>query len=128
MLPFIFQDECAPSAQEALTLHRHSMRCRMSAGWFIAEEFDERYDTEVGGTCVLVTQSLEDFSSKVEERPAPTIVEREGCIIDYAQDGKRYTEQQAQGVMELGPVLRRLLKRKANYAEHLAKRAAQQGV
>jgi hypothetical protein len=127
MLPFIFEDECAHSPQEALSLHRHTMRFRISEGWFIGEAFDERYDTEVGGTCVLVTQSLEDFNAKGEARQAPTLVEREACIIDYGQDGKRYTEQQAHGVMELGPVLRRLLKRKANYAEHLAQRAARQG-
>lgn len=125
MFPFI-QDEGSPSPKEALALHRHSMRGRMSEGWIIGEQFDERFDTEVGGTYMLVTQSIKDFNVCIEDRPPPTFVERESCIVDYANDGKRYTVQQAQGFMELGPVLRRLLKRKANYAEHLARRAGQQ--
>jgi len=127
MLPFIFQDECALPPKETLALHRHSMRGRMSEGWIIGEEFDERFDTEVGGTSILITQSLKDFSVYIEDRQPPTFVERESCIVDYGNEGKRYTVEQAQGLMELGPVLRRLLKRKANYAEHLAQRAARQG-
>jgi hypothetical protein len=61
--PFFCMDENPLSWNDAKAIHRlrMSVTCVSGAGgWIIGERFDDRFDTEVGGTQLIVTQSLNE--------------------------------------------------------------------
>lgn len=102
---------------------RMSTTCVLGrGGWTIGERFDDRFDTEVGGTQLIVTQSLNekgeismplnDFA-ELPKQPRPP------QIVDYQED-KRYTLEEAEAIPELAPVVRRLKERIEEYEERSA--------
>lgn len=101
-------------------------------GWAIGEEYDDRYDTEVGGNHLLVSQSINeqgeiegglptsmsmDELAAIPKRPTPP------QIVDYQED-KRYTLEEAEGIEELAPVVQRLKERIAEYDAKLAEKTS----
>ena len=116
------------SPEEKLALQRH-MRHRTYAGFAthmlggeppsaIAEAFDERYDTEVGGTSFFVRQAIRpDGSVEVSDagrRPRPS------RIVDYHDGGRSITPEEAEGRRELAAVLARLREREATWTKRAA--------
>lgn len=99
-------------------------------GWVIGEVFNERYDTEVGGSQLLVTQSMSEQGeiecglptsvsmyefAAIPKRPRPA------QIVDYQED-KRYTLEEAENIAALAPVVQHLKERIAEYEARLAEK------
>ena len=125
--PFFFQDECAQTPEEPFLFSRLRMRSTTTtvcgSGWTIGERFDDRFDTEVGGTQLMVTQSFNEHGTLEGGLPLPqTIADFAALplqpslpqIIDY-QEGKTYTLDEAEVIPELAPVVQRLKERIAEY-------------
>lgn len=122
-----FMDDQALSFPSQKGLARFHIQHTYVNGWPIGEKFDDRYDTEVGGNQILVTQSLNekrfmkgglpasmslDQFSKWPKQPRPP------QVVDY-QEGRRYSLDEAETVPELAPVVKRLKERIKEYSEHL---------
>lgn len=97
--------------------------------WTIGEKYDDRYDTEVGGNQLLVSQEINEQGDIEGGLPIPTNMDelaaipkrpRPPQIVDYQQD-KSYTLEEAEGIEELVPVLTRLKERIAEYEAWLAR-------
>lgn len=124
---FIFEDEFQYSRQESLRLQRLRASLSSEGGWTIGEQFDDRYDTEVGGFHLVVTQWIDERGQmqggfdtrKMGEYPTQR---RPSVIVDYGDDGKCYTQSEASDRAELSSVLIRLNQREAKYVEFLAKK------
>ncbi len=98
---------------------RMSTTCVLGrGGWTIGERFDDRFDTEVGGTQrhstkgeieggLPTSMSLNDFA-EFPKQPRPP------QIVDYQED-KRYTLEEAEAIPELAPVVQRLKERIEEY-------------
>lgn len=122
----VILDEWAPSPEEVKNWQRLRMRSTFASGlggWAIGEEFDDRYDTEVGGNQLLVTQSINDLgeiegglpaSMSMDEFAAIPKQPRPPQIVDY-QEGKYYSLEEAEAIPELSPVVERLKARIAQY-------------
>lgn len=91
-------------------------------GWFIGEQYDERFETEVGGTHILVSQSINDEGKLVGGFRLPqTIadlkemgnkaVDNPPVIIDYEDNAKRYSLEEAEAIPEMSGVVARLKQR-----------------
>lgn len=120
----IFIDEWQPTAAERLSFYRMRMRLTFVRSWAIGEKFDERFDTEVGGTQLLVTQGIDaagnvygglKTSMTVDEFAAVPKVGRPSAIVDYDNGGKPISPEEAEGLPELAAVLARLREREAAY-------------
>ena len=92
-------------------------------GWTIGERFDDRFDTEVGGTRLIVTQSLNEKGEIEGGLPTSMSLNdfaefpkqpRPPQIVDYRED-KRYTLEEAEAIPELAPVVQRLKERIEEY-------------
>ncbi|APC19434.1 hypothetical protein BLL42_27230 (plasmid) [Pseudomonas frederiksbergensis] len=87
---FLIEDEFKLTRKEVLFWQRHRMQFTFSEGWTIGEPFDTRFDTEVGGSHFVVTQSINDkgeleggFSlDRLAEYPKQACAPR---IVDYEQ-------------------------------------------
>ncbi|NRF83801.1 hypothetical protein HQ619_07655 [Burkholderia gladioli] len=124
---FIGEDEFRISPAETLSMrrfHRHSLS---AGGWLIGERFDDRYDTEVGGSHMIVAQSIDqngrlvgglDFT-KIGQYPTEP---NSPTIVDYGDGGKAISVQEAEARPELAAVLARLRERVAAHAAHVASR------
>ncbi|MFM0742321.1 hypothetical protein PQQ51_34335, partial [Paraburkholderia xenovorans] len=118
------EDEFRFSPAETLSMrrfHRHSLS---AGGWLIGERFDDRYDTEVGGSHMVVTQSIDpngrligglDFTKigQYPTEPNPPV------IVDYGDGGKAISVQEAEARPELAAVLARLRERVAAHSAHV---------
>lgn len=106
--------------------NRLRMRATYESGienWAIGERFCDRYETEVGGRLLNVTQGIDEngqlvggltvgFSLKqLGKHPSSP---RPPQIVDY-QTNTRYTLEQARDVPELNAVAKRLAERIAEY-------------
>lgn len=133
--PRFFMDEAAPIREEIQGWNRFRMRSTFVSGlggWVIGERFDERYDTEVGGSQLLVKQSINEqgeiegglpTSMSMEDFAAVPKQARPPQIVDYHGD-KRYTLEEAEGIEELAPVVERLKERMAEYDAKLAEKTS----
>jgi len=129
--PFFCMDENPLSWNDAKAIHRlrMSVTCVSGAGgWIIGERFDDRFDTEVGGTQLIVTQSLNEKGEIEGGLPSSMSLNglaafpkrpRTPQIVDYQED-KRYTLEEAEAIPELAPVVQRLKERVAEYEERRA--------
>lgn len=130
-----FMDEASPTREEAQRWSRLRMQNTLVSGlggWVIGERFDDRYDTEVGGSQLLVTQSINDqgetegglpASMSMDEFAAIPKQPRPPQIVDYQED-KRYTLEEAEGIEELASVVQRLKERIAEYDAKLAEKTS----
>ncbi|TMU66457.1 hypothetical protein FGA82_30625 [Pseudomonas fluorescens] len=124
----MIEDEFKHTREEVLFFQRYRAQFASSEGWTIGEQFDNRFDTEVGGSHFVVTQTISDkgeieggFSlDRLAEYPKRTCAPR---IVDYEQDGKSYSLVEAEALPELAHVLVRLKERISSHASHLASRA-----
>lgn len=121
----IFIDELQFTKEQILGMQRLRALCLVHNGWPIAEPFDERYDTEVGGLIHFVRQEIHhrgdaadnelgslQLESKADVRQSPPV------IRDY-MTGDQYTLEEARLVPELSAVVERLEARIAEYHRHL---------
>jgi hypothetical protein len=117
------------SEKDTLALQRFSTRFRSAGGWPIGERFDDRYDTLVGGFHHIAEQWIDSDgglhgdwkrtdSGEIQTVRAPSL------IVDYADGGKSYKDEDAVGLPELAGVLMRLREREAAYVAFLADKAA----
>ena len=92
-------------------------------GWFIGEQFNERFDTEVGGRVLSVTLRKNEKGELVGGITVGLSLEQLGKhpsspqpphIVDYLTN-RRYTLEEAQNIPELSAVAKRLADR---IAEH----------
>jgi hypothetical protein len=127
-IPVIIREEYLGSEEEAvasaLLMRRLRMQMTFSGGWAIGERFDERYDTEAGGNQLLVTQSIGGSGALEGVGPASLLIQefstipkqaRPARIVDYGDGGKYYSQEEAESVPSLSPVLARLQERIAEY-------------
>ena len=119
---FTFHDRAS-----VLNYLRLTAQCRSAAGWMIVERFDDRFDTEVGGFQHIVTQSINpdvQFAGGVEIAKTNDypVVQAPSVIVDYHDNGKIISMEEAANRPELAAVLTRLRERQDSYAEHLAAR------
>lgn len=116
----VFFDECQPPPGQALWLQRVRIQNTMANGRPIGERFDDRFDTEVGGTIILASQSLSDNGtfqgwqvpgslSGLKTQLAP----RPPAIVDY-ETGERFSIAEAERLPELAGPLKRLRERLAD--------------
>ena len=119
--PFIIQDEFHGnfSAEEILRLGRLRMQNTFASGHAIGERFDDRYDTEVGGSQLVVNQGFDGQGAlsgglraniTLEELGKHPRQHRPSAIVDY-QMGRRYSAEEAKNLPELAGPLRRLKER-----------------
>ncbi len=123
---FFIQDEYMMSKGDLLNFHRLSASVRSCAGWIIGERFDDQYDTEVGGFATLLTQRIDKDGNYVseysrDENGSIKTVRNPSVIVDYQDNARRYSIEEAEGTAELAPVLARLKEREGNYLVHLGK-------
>lgn len=97
--------------------------------WFIGEGYDDRFETEVGGKHVLVEQSLNERGelaggfkqpqtlSELEEIGRNSI-DNTPVIVDYENDAKRYTLEEAESIVEMAGVVTRLKERIIEHQKH----------
>ncbi|EMW6613311.1 MULTISPECIES: thymidylate kinase [unclassified Enterobacter cloacae complex] len=126
--PFFLMDENPLNWDDAKAFNRLRMSttCVLGrGGWTIGERFDDRFDTEVGGTQLIVTQSLNEKGEIEGGLPTSMSLNdfaefpkqpRPPQIVDYQED-KRYTVEEAEAIPELAPVVQRLKERIAEYEE-----------
>ncbi|EGC9916771.1 thymidylate kinase [Salmonella enterica] len=129
--PFFLMDENPLNWDDAkaFNLLRMSTTCVLGrGGWTIGERFDDRFDTEVGGTQLIVTQSLNEKGEIEGGLPTSMSLNdfaefpkqpRPPQIVDYQED-KRYTLEEAEAIPELAPVVQRLKERIEEYEERRA--------
>lgn len=121
---YIFQDEFMPTRSESLAIQRMSSVCRSAGGWIIGERFNDRFNTEVGGFHTIAKQWIGENgqlqgdwsrspSGQIETRRNPS------TIIDYVNDGRQYTIEEAETVTDLADVLLRLKERERAYVRFL---------
>jgi hypothetical protein len=126
--PSFFMGENSLNWGEAKVFNRLRMRATYVSGrggWTVGERFDDRFDTEVGGTQLIVTQSLNEkgemegglpTSMSLNDFAAFPKQTRPPQIVDYQED-KPYTLKEAEVIHELAPVVERLRERIAEYEE-----------
>ncbi|ABO42168.1 MULTISPECIES: thymidylate kinase [Gammaproteobacteria] len=129
--PFFLMDENPLNWDDAKAFNRLRMSttCVLGrGGWTIGERFDDRFDTEVGGTQLIVTQSLNEKGEIEGGLPTSMSLNdfaefpkqpRPPQIVDYQED-KRYTLEEAEAIPELAPVVQRLKERIEEYEERRA--------
>ncbi|KVR92327.1 hypothetical protein WK28_18695 [Burkholderia vietnamiensis] len=121
------EDEFRFSPVETLRMRRFHRQHLSAGGWMVGERFDDRYDTEVGGSHMVVTQSIDENGrmvggfdiAKIEQYPTEP---NAPIIVDYGDDGKVISVQEAEGRPELALVLARLRERVAEHAKHVSER------
>lgn len=121
-LPFMILDEGQLLYPETLWLKRMRRSFFHYRGWPIAEKFDDRYDTEVGGMQTMVTQWIDHGDQPIESnniaglgiRQSSRIVERPPIILDYIT-GDHFSLAEAEERPELSPVVDRLRQRIDEY-------------
>lgn len=119
-LPNFYDEEFDISPDEALAFQRLSSQCRSSRGWIIGERFNDRYDTEVGGQAMLATQWI-DESGQMQgdyqrtETGELVTVQTPSAIVDYEDNGRRISVEEAEHMPEIADVLHRLREREAAY-------------
>ena len=120
-----FTEDPHESLSDRLSFLRLHARCQSAGGWTIGEKFNDRFDTEVGGFSMVAEQWIEDGQLKGDwKRTADGSIEsvrRVSVVVDYADNGTRYTIEEAQALPELAAVLARLQERESKYLRHLAK-------
>jgi hypothetical protein len=125
--PFNIQDEFHSnfSAEEILRLGRLRMQNTFSSGHAIGERFDDRYDTEVGGNQLVVSQDFDSQGNLSSGLRANMTLEELGkhpkqqcpsAIVDF-QMGRRYSAEEANSLPELAGPLRRLKEREESLRE-----------
>ena len=92
-------------------------------------KFSDRFDTEVGGFSHIAQQWLDEHSHlhgdwKRNAAGEVATVRRPSVIVDYDNGAKRYTEAEADGILELSSVLVRLREREAAYVSYMAEKDA----
>ncbi|MDF5622543.1 thymidylate kinase, partial [Vibrio parahaemolyticus] len=129
--PFFLMDENPLNWDDAKAFNRLRMSTTSvlgRGGWTIGERFDYRFDTEVGGTQLIVTQSLNEKGEIEGGLPTSMSLNdfaefpkqpRPPQIVDYQED-KRYTLEEAEAIPELAPVVQRLKERIEEYEERRA--------
>lgn len=125
-LPFLVLDEWQVPMAETLFLKRMRRAMFSYRGWIIAERFDDRYDTEVGGKQRMVTQWIDHKEDEphnneldaIKPKQSAKIVDRPPVILDYI-NGNHYTLGQAESMPELEPVTARLKERISEYEAHI---------
>lgn len=119
------QEYLKPSKEVALHLMRMKMQGTSSGGWFVGERFNDRYDTEVGGNQLVITQGIDengDFTGGIktemslDEFSQIPKQERPPQIVDY-ETGDRYSHEDAKCIPELKEVFVRLVERIEEYEE-----------
>lgn len=109
---------------KALSLRRLRMQTTYSGSWTIGERFDERFDTEVGGNQLGISQHLSaagelqggiPYNVKIQDFSAIPKIDRPALIVDYGDGGKSYTMDEAERLPLLAAVLMRLKERVVEY-------------
>lgn len=128
--PFpIFIDEFGFTKEEILTYHRLHRLTRFYRGWMMGEQFDDRYDTEVGGVQQMIVQTLDhsegvhcnDVDSLI---PNPEVVFRERPpMIHDCRTGDLYHLEEAEKRPELKLVVDRLKERMVEYQAFINRNA-----
>lgn len=124
---FLIQDEFQPSTEERLYFQRMRMRLTFVGGlkksWAIGERFDDRFDTEVGGTMLVVTQGIDvdgnitgGLNTSMDGFAATPKMPRPAVIVDYNNRGLIMTAEEAELNPEYSAVLARLKERMAEFA------------
>lgn len=112
-----------------LSMQRLHARCQSAGGWIIGERFNDRFDTEVGGFSHIAQQWIDangklcgdwmrTASGQVSTERRPSV------IVDYENEGKQYTEAEADGLSEFACVLMRLRAREEAYVAFLSQKEA----
>ena len=116
-------DEAHLFLENSGDFNRIRMRNTFVSDWPIGEKYNDRFETEVGGSQIVVTQSVTadgdiqgtlPSSMSMDEFAALPKIKRQPCIVDYS-DGQRYSIEQAERIEEFAPVLKRLNERIAQY-------------
>lgn len=115
----VFFDECQPPPGQALWLQRVRIQSTMANGRPIGEQFDDRYDTEAGGSVILASQSVSENGTFQGWQVPQTLTElgtqlapRPPAIVDY-ETGRRYSVAEAENLPALAGPLKRLRERLA---------------
>jgi hypothetical protein len=112
-----------------LQLHRKCMQSTVVVGlgkpWTIAERFDARFDTEVGGQIMVAPQPVtatsqapSAFSAAMDDFTQLSTQDRSAAIIDYDNNGCAYSLEAAEALgVEFAPVVARLRERIGAYQQ-----------
>lgn len=122
----IFLDEYQLPESDRLGLLKLQRSTRMYRGWPIAEPFDERYVTEVGGVQRFLVQAVDErgfVTTDLDDQPIKEMFKASKPMIWDYQTGEVFGQEEAETKPELAPVLKRLKDRLVEYEAFLAKTA-----